>query len=113
MAILTQYTLDYLITNPITRNGKILISFNNDFTLTSGMCSATILGATTTTTCDPITINGINYLQYKINGSINSIIPGNTKIQIIYPAIISNALYPRTYSFGLYLYYNDNDLSLV
>ncbi len=46
MAILTQYQLDYLITNPITRNGKILISFNNDFTITSGMCTANLLGVT-------------------------------------------------------------------
>ena len=46
MAIVTQYQLDYLISNPVTKNGKIRISVNNDFKITPGACSARILGAT-------------------------------------------------------------------
>lgn len=62
MAVSTQYKLDYLITNPITSNGRILIKFNNDFTITNGICIASILGIIYDSNCDLITINGTNYL---------------------------------------------------
>jgi hypothetical protein len=79
-----------------------MVSFNNDFGLLTGPCQATIDGIQvgSSSTCSFITRNLTKWLVYSINGG-SSIINANSIIKIIYPALITNPLYPRSYTFGI------------
>ena len=115
MAYQSSYTLTVTTTNSISRNGQILLSFSTDFTLVNGACSATIEGVpiTSSATCQVSLISNLKWLTFHIGGDALTVIPGGTKIVLTYPALITNALYPNTYNFGVEIYYDQTSTSLV
>ena len=84
-------------------NGKILVSFDPDFNLILGPCQGSISNIliSSSSSCSVITKNSLNWLVYKISGSSLAIIPNQTIISIVYSQLVSNSLYPKTYTFGI------------
>lgn len=115
MAYQSSYTLTVTTTNIISNNGQILLSFSPDFTLVNGACSATIGGIpiTSSATCQVSLIGSLKWLVFQIGGDALTMIPGGTQIVLTYPTLITNALYPNIYNFGLEIYYDQTSTSLV
>jgi hypothetical protein len=84
-------------------NGRIWVSFDPDFTLTAGACQGYISGApiSSSSSCSVATKNNLNWLVYNLSGISSTIIPNQTVISIVYPQLISNSLFFKTYTFGI------------
>ncbi len=98
MALQSQYTLTIELERPISKSGKVLIGFNTDYSIAAGSCVGYngLSQITSTSSCELLVKDGLNWLVFKINDTISSVISKGTVLKIQYSSSsIRNPLYPN------------------